>query len=78
MRVQSVSTRVVLAALCLAVVLVEAGKKRGKKGEEPVSPYPDMAKVQDDVTAWAANPMVRLWAAEAEPQRIDANRFEQH
>eukprot|EP00621_Florenciella_sp_RCC1693_P004824 CAMPEP_0182530238 /NCGR_PEP_ID=MMETSP1323-20130603/5762_1 /TAXON_ID=236787 /ORGANISM="Florenciella parvula, Strain RCC1693" /LENGTH=421 /DNA_ID=CAMNT_0024739527 /DNA_START=21 /DNA_END=1286 /DNA_ORIENTATION=- len=47
-----------VAALCVAVVVVEAGKKRGKKGEDPVSPYPEMSKVQADVVEWATNPMI--------------------
>ena len=57
-RLQTAAARLVLAALCVAVVVVEAGKKRGKKGEDPVSPYPEMSKVQADLVEWATNPMV--------------------
>lgn len=62
-----------VAALCVAVVVVEAGKKRGKKGEDPVSPYPEMSKVQADVVEWATNPMVSavMAAAVSAPPRHD-------
>ena len=65
-----------VAALCVAVVVVEAGKKRGKKGEDPVSPYPEMSKVQADVVEWATNPMVSavMAAAVSAPPRHDTTR----